>query len=156
MPWGQFCLCSLDVFYSLKITWHDDVIKWKHFPCHWPFVRGIHLSPVNSPHKSQWRGALMFSLISPEQTVEYTIETPAIWEAIVPIMTSLLWIKCSISFFYSSVVGFSHVQIYIYIYIYIYICQHIETETTWPTFCTPHFEMHGFVCSLFYFDSNFT
>ena len=27
------------------------------------FVRGIHRSPVNSPHKGQWRGALMFSLI---------------------------------------------------------------------------------------------
>ena len=43
---------------------HDDVIKWKHFPRHWRFVRGIHRSPVNSPHKGQWRGALMFSLIS--------------------------------------------------------------------------------------------
>ena len=42
---------------------HDDVIKWKHFPRDWPFVRGIHRSPVNSPHKGQWRGALMFSLI---------------------------------------------------------------------------------------------
>ena len=42
---------------------HDDVIKWKHFPLYWPFVRGIHRSPVNSPHKGQWRGALMFSLI---------------------------------------------------------------------------------------------
>ena len=41
---------------------HDDVIKWKHFPRNWPFVRGIHRSPVNSPHKGQWRGALMFSL----------------------------------------------------------------------------------------------
>ena len=26
-------------------------------------VRGFHWSPVNSPHKGQWRGALMFSLI---------------------------------------------------------------------------------------------
>ena len=43
--------------------WHDDVIKWKHFPRYWPFVRGIHRSPVNSPHKGQWRGALMFSLM---------------------------------------------------------------------------------------------
>ena len=43
--------------------WHDDVIKWKHFPRYWPFVRGIHRSPVNSPHKGQWRGALMFTLI---------------------------------------------------------------------------------------------
>ena len=45
------------------LDFHDDVIKWKHFPRYWPFVRGIHRSPVNSPHKGQWRGALMFSLI---------------------------------------------------------------------------------------------
>ena len=40
---------------------------WRHqmktFLRYWPFVRGIHRSPVNSPHKGQWRGALMFSLI---------------------------------------------------------------------------------------------
>ena len=42
---------------------YDDVIKWNHRPRYWPFVRGIHRSPVNSPHKGQWRGALMFSLI---------------------------------------------------------------------------------------------
>ena len=30
--------------------YHDDVIKWR--------------SPVNSPNKGQWRGVLMFSLIS--------------------------------------------------------------------------------------------
>ena len=42
---------------------HDDVIKWKKFPRYWPFVRGIHRSPVNSPHKGQWRGSLMFTLI---------------------------------------------------------------------------------------------
>ena len=42
---------------------HDDVIKWKHFPRYWSIVRGIHRSPVNSPHKGQWRGALMYSLI---------------------------------------------------------------------------------------------
>ena len=42
---------------------HDDIIKWKHFPRYWPFVRGIHRSPVHSTHKGQWRRALMFSLI---------------------------------------------------------------------------------------------
>ena len=35
---------------------------WRHqmktFSCYWPFVRGI-----ESPHKGQWRGALMFCLI---------------------------------------------------------------------------------------------
>ena len=30
------------------VTRHDDVIKWKLFPCYWPFVRGIHRY---SPHK---------------------------------------------------------------------------------------------------------
>ena len=38
------------------------VINWKHFPRYWPFARRIHWSPVNSPHKGQWRGALMFSV----------------------------------------------------------------------------------------------
>ena len=51
----------------LKVSWHpirhDDVIKWKHFPRYWPFVRGINLSPVNSPHEGQWHRALMFSSI---------------------------------------------------------------------------------------------
>ena len=42
---------------------HDDVIIWKYFQRYWPFVRGIHRSPVNSTHKGRWSGALMFSLI---------------------------------------------------------------------------------------------
>ena len=42
---------------------YDDVIKKKYFPRYRPFVRGIHRSPVNSPHKGQWRGALMLSLV---------------------------------------------------------------------------------------------
>ena len=40
---------------------HDDVIQWKHFPRYWPFVRGMHRSPMDSRHKAQWRGALVFS-----------------------------------------------------------------------------------------------
>ena len=42
---------------------HDNIIKWEHFPCYWPFVCGIQRWPVNSPHKGQWHGALMFSFI---------------------------------------------------------------------------------------------
>ena len=54
----QVCMQYIGPHYD-----HDDVIKWKHFPRYWPFVRGIHRSLVNSPHKGQWRGVLMFSLI---------------------------------------------------------------------------------------------
>ena len=49
--------------FTITLSIYDDVIKWKHFPRYWPFVRGIHWSPVDSPHNDQWRGALMFSLI---------------------------------------------------------------------------------------------
>ena len=42
---------------------HDDSIKWKHFSRYWPFVWGIHWSPVNSLHKGHWCNNLMFSLI---------------------------------------------------------------------------------------------
>ena len=41
---------------------HCDVIEWEHFPRNWPFVREIDRSPVDSPHKGQWRGAFMFYL----------------------------------------------------------------------------------------------
>ena len=64
-PINMHMLLSLDVVISSVL--HDDVIKWKHFARCWPFVRGIHrlpgFLPVNSPHKGQWRGALIFSLI---------------------------------------------------------------------------------------------
>ena len=48
-----------------EIPIHDDVIKWKHFPHYWPFAREIHWSTVNSPHKGQYCGALIFSLLCP-------------------------------------------------------------------------------------------
>ena len=66
---------------------YDDVIKWKQFPRYWPFVLGIHRSPVNSLHKGQWRGALMFPLICglnkwlSKQSWGWWFETPshALW-----------------------------------------------------------------------------
>ena len=64
---------------------HDDVIKWKHFPRYWPFVEGIHWSAVNSPHKGQWRGALMFSLnvwviYSPRWLDDWGVFSNIIWK----------------------------------------------------------------------------
>ena len=63
MVYEWLAILPANQFPHTKIR-HDDVIKWKHFPRYWPFVRGIHRSLVNSPHKGPWRGALMFSLIS--------------------------------------------------------------------------------------------
>ena len=67
--WQPFCRLGFlasrhqSIIWTIFLYFNDDVIKWKHFPCYWPFVWGIYRSPVNSSHKGQWRGALMFSLI---------------------------------------------------------------------------------------------
>ena len=58
-----FVLCN---YFPPTVSINDKtwwVIKWKHFSRYWPFMRGTHRSPVNSPHKCQWRGDLMFSLV---------------------------------------------------------------------------------------------
>ena len=59
----KFLIICFNATTALNHRMHDDVIKWRHFPRYWPFVRGIHRSPVNSPHKGQWHGALMSTLI---------------------------------------------------------------------------------------------
>ena len=56
-------IASLNFKNELNIT----LPWWRHqmetFPRYWPYVRGIHRSPVNSPDKGQLRGAFVFSLI---------------------------------------------------------------------------------------------
>ena len=59
------------------------------FPRYWPFVREIHRSSVDFPHKGPVTRGLMVLWFAPEQTVEKTIGTTVIWDAIALIMTSL-------------------------------------------------------------------
>ena len=81
---GRYYICVSETTWE---TWetsshestvvHDDVIQFKHFPRYWSFVRGSHRSPVNSPHKGQWRGTLMFSLMNGWLTIiKLVTETP--------------------------------------------------------------------------------
>ena len=51
------------IYIFQQVATYDDAIKWKHFPCYWPFVRGFHRSPMNSHQKDQWRKALIYSSI---------------------------------------------------------------------------------------------
>ena len=47
------------------LHYHDDVIKWRHFPHYWSVVRGIHRRPrslVDSLHKGQWSFDVFFDL----------------------------------------------------------------------------------------------
>ena len=68
-------------YYRLGHSAHDDVIIWKHFPLYWPFVRGIHLLPLNSPHASDTVLDVFFYLrvykhLS-EQSWGWWLETPS-------------------------------------------------------------------------------
>ena len=77
---------EIEIFHENQNKYyHDDVIRWKHFPRHWPFAWGIHRqiltwwrhqmetfsailaicagNSLNSLHKGPWRWALLFSLI---------------------------------------------------------------------------------------------
>ena len=44
--WPRVVLVSCGTLWLCQ----DDVMTWKYFPCCWPFVRGIHRSPMDSPH----------------------------------------------------------------------------------------------------------
>ena len=56
---------GLPLLTFLVAVW--DIPWWRHqmetFSALLAVCAGIHRSPVNSPHKGQWRGALMFSLV---------------------------------------------------------------------------------------------
>ena len=73
----------------------DDVIKWKHLQCYWPFVRGIQRPPMDSPHKGPvTRSFDVFFDLHLNKRLSITgvsifIETPVIWGTIALIMTSL-------------------------------------------------------------------
>ena len=61
--WYHYCFHIATVCNGafLMLPWWRRQMKY--FPRYWPFLPGIRRPPVNSPHKGQWRGALMFSLI---------------------------------------------------------------------------------------------
>ena len=45
---------------ELFLNRHDDVIKWKHFPRNWPFVRGIHRPRWSPPQRPVTRSFDVF------------------------------------------------------------------------------------------------
>ena len=85
----QNFLCTMALQY-ICLAGQGRVISWW---CHqmetWPFVRGIHRSPMNYTHKGQWRGALMISSICTWTNGWVNNKTPVIWNATALTITSL-------------------------------------------------------------------
>ena len=57
----------LTLLFTIRPKFVEMVPWWRllmeTFLRYWPFARGNHRSPVNSPHKGPWHGALKLSLI---------------------------------------------------------------------------------------------
>ena len=85
--YAQHIVFSINLYARLLWYWcvplgnihgvsHADVIKWKHFPRYWPFVRGSHRwIPLTKASDTE---LLCFLWSVPEQIAEQTIETPVI------------------------------------------------------------------------------
>ena len=57
----MICVCTASVVWDVVLMMTSP--NGNKFPRFWHCVQGIHRWPVNSSHKGQWRGDLMFSLI---------------------------------------------------------------------------------------------
>ena len=83
---------------SLSFRTHPCVLAivphaalWRHQMETFSALLAIHRSPANSPHKGQWRGALMLSLMWAETNSSENSRYASDWDAMVPIVTSLYW-----------------------------------------------------------------
>ena len=72
---------------------HDDVMKWKHFPRYWPFVRGIHRSPV--ARSSDVFFDLRLNKRLSKKSRGWRFETPSgpLWRHRNATSTPILWLR---------------------------------------------------------------
>ena len=69
--------------------WRHDIMMTSSNSRYWPFVRGIHRSPVDSPHRRPvtQNSDVLFDVL--EQKFEQTVDMLAIWGVMARIVTSL-------------------------------------------------------------------
>ena len=69
---------------------HEDVMQWKRFPHYWPFVKGIHRPPVDSPHKEA-NNTEFFSLLFSLNKRSKDSRVAGDWSMTLMWRTSLWW-----------------------------------------------------------------
>ena len=75
-----------------KLYYHDDVIKWEHFPRYWLLVRGSPRSPVPGDFPAQrpvTPGFDVFFDLRQNKPLSKQIVRLVIWDVNAPIKTSL-------------------------------------------------------------------
>ena len=81
---------SLEPWFLIR-AYHDHVMTWKFFPDDWPFVRGIHWSPVHFPLRKETSVVdfAWFLWSQAEHTLEHTVEWLVIGDGMI-----LMWHHC--------------------------------------------------------------
>ena len=77
---------------------HDDIIKWKHFPLYWPFVRGIHrhrcFPLTNASDAEFW-----FFFFDPRLNKQFNKQSRSCWFETPP---RPIWCYCNVPYSYPS------------------------------------------------------
>ena len=95
----NFFKFSIEINSRMRVVLTLVSIFLQTFPRDWPFVRGIHRSPVDSTHKGQWRGALiLYPLLNKrlsKQWRRWWLETPSrsLWRLCIVLVMSQCWLK---------------------------------------------------------------
>ena len=91
---GSYLICGLatDVEEEMPPSYHvnqfhDDVIKWKHFPRNWPFVQGI--------HRPRWPVTRSFHVFFDQRLNKRLSKQPWGWWFETPSLS--LWRQCNTS-----------------------------------------------------------
>ena len=146
LQWPHVCETGRTTFISCMMTSSSGNI----FRVNGLLCGGIHRSPVNSPHKSQWRGALIFSLICAwingwvnNREAGDLRRHRAHHEVIVMNRTGNVYLMTSKTP-QASISTFSIVwDIWVQCLSHCLSCHYnIEVETKWSPVCRRHFKIH--------------
>ena len=125
---------------------HDNVIKWKHFPCYWSFVRGIQRSfPRTVTRSFDVFFDLRLNKRLSKQSRGWWFETP----------TCQLWRHCTVSRKYILLVAALHICCWFWFYV---IKSMLHQKEFWNTgisnaFKMRHLRMGVLCCQHFHLNS---
>ena len=97
--WNDNCTCVNLVEFQLTSTLYDGMAWCKSFPYNWIFVRGIHRSPVDSPHKEPimlwWFLVVSMNIrLSKQSSCQWFEATWCTCDVIVMVWSYLWWWDC--------------------------------------------------------------
>ena len=120
-----------------NVSWRHHQMQYR-FPRYWPFVRGIHWLPMNSPHKASDAELWYFICSSPEYLkrhcthYDFTLMWALCFQVAIFISNKhghwcvYIYTRIRLRIPYACAYTYIHTYMCIYMYIYIYIRRHFD------------------------------